>query len=90
LRLAEKAYMRTQSWGALQNILPAMKKNQLGDATHRLELQQQCWLGLMNQAMADQGSYGLKRWWQNLCLKTRIETALEVAMAVHLIVCDDH
>ncbi|CCP01291.1 Protein hemY [Erwinia amylovora Ea644] len=90
LRLAEQAYMRTQAWGALLNILPAMEKIQLGDATHRLELQQQCWLGLMNQAMADQGSDGLKRWWQNLSRKTRNETALQVAMADHLIVCDDH
>ncbi|MEN4913058.1 protoheme IX biogenesis protein HemY [Erwinia amylovora] len=90
LRLAEQAYMRTQAWGALLNILPAMEKVQLGDATHRLELQQQCWLGLMNQAMADQGSDGLKRWWQNLSRKTRNETALQVAMADHLIVCDDH
>ncbi|ADP11076.1 putative protoheme IX biogenesis protein [Erwinia sp. Ejp617] len=90
LRLAEQAYVRTQAWGALLNILPAMEKIQPGDATHRLELQQQCWLGLMSQAMADQGSDGLKRWWQNQSRKTRNETALQVAMADHLIVCDDH
>lgn len=90
LRLAEQAYIRTQAWGALLNILPAMEKIQLGDANHRIELQQQSWLGLMNQAMADQGSDGLKRWWQNQSRKTRHETALQVAMADHLIVCDDH
>lgn len=44
----------------------------------------------MNQAMADQGSVGLKRWWQDQSRKTRHETALQVAMADHLIVCDDH
>lgn len=90
LRLAEQAYIRTQAWGALLNVLPAMEKIQLGDAAHRLELQQQCWLGLMSQAMADQGSEGLKRWWQNQSRKTRHETTLQVAMADHLIVCDDH
>jgi len=52
-------------------------------------LQQQAWLGLMNQAMADQGSDGLKKWWQNQSRKTRQETALQVAMAEHLIECDD-
>lgn len=90
LRLAEKAYVRTQAWSALLDILPAMEKVQVGDESHRLALQQQAWLGLMNQAMADQGSDGLKRWWQNQSRKTRHETALQVAMADHLIVCDDH
>jgi HemY protein len=53
-------------------------------------LQQQAWLGLMNQAMADQGSDGLKRWWSTLSRKTRQDTTLQVAMADHLIECDDH
>lgn len=90
LRLAEQAYVRTQAWSALLDILPAMEKVQVGDETHRVALQQQAWLGLMSQAMADQGSDGLKRWWQNQSRKTRHETALQVAMADHLIVCDDH
>ena len=67
-----------------------MEKIRLGDEAHRLSLQQQAWLGLMSQAMADQGSDGLKRWWQNQSRKTRQEPALQVAMADHLIVCDDH
>ncbi|WP_158781961.1 protoheme IX biogenesis protein HemY [Pantoea sp. BAV 3049] len=90
LRLAEQAYVRTGAWGSLLDILPAMEKAQVSDDTHRLALQQEAWLGLMNQAMADQGSEGLKRWWQNQSRKTRHETALQVAMADHLIVCDDH
>jgi len=90
LRLAEQAYIRTGAWGALLDILPAMEKVKLGDDEHRIALQQQAWLGLMNQAMADQGSDGLKRWWQSQSRKTRNETALQVAMADHLIVCDDH
>ncbi|MDW8848200.1 protoheme IX biogenesis protein HemY [Erwinia sp. MMLR14_017] len=90
LRLAEQAYVRTQAWSALLDILPAMEKSQVSDPTHRLALQQEAWLGLMNQAMADQGSEGLKRWWQAQSRKTRHETALQVAMADHLIVCNDH
>jgi len=90
LRLAEQAYLRTGAWSSLIDILPAMEKSQVGDEQHRADLQQQAWLGLMNQAMADQGSDGLKRWWSNLSRKTRQQTALQVAMADHLIECDDH
>lgn len=90
LRLAEQAYVRTGAWSSLIDILPAMEKSQVGDEQHRADLQQQAWLGLMDQAMADQGSDGLKRWWSNLSRKTRQQTALQVAMADHLIECDDH
>lgn len=90
LRLAEQAYVRTGAWSSLIDILPAMEKSQVGDEEHRAHLQQQAWLGLMNQAMADQCSEGLKRWWSNLSRKTRQQTALQVAMADHLIECDDH
>lgn len=90
LRLAEQAFVRTGAWSSLLDILPAMEKSQVSDEAHRLALQQEAWLGLMNQAMADQGSEGLKRWWQDQSRKTRHETALQVAMADHLIVCDDH
>ncbi|KAA5969814.1 MULTISPECIES: protoheme IX biogenesis protein HemY [unclassified Pantoea] len=90
LRLAEQAYVRTGAWSALLDILPAMQKAQVGDDLHRDALQQQAWLGLMNQAMADQGSDGLKRWWNTLSRKTRQDTTLQVAMADHLIECNDH
>lgn len=90
LRLAEQAYIRTGAWSALLDILPSMQKSQVGDELHRDALQQQAWLGLMNQAMADQGSDGLKRWWSTLSRKTRQDTTLQVAMADHLIECDDH
>lgn len=89
LRLAEQAYVRTGAWSALIDILPAMEKVQVATEDQRLALQQQAWLGLMSQAMADQGSEGLKRWWQNQSRKTRQETTLQVAMAEHLIECDD-
>lgn len=90
LRLAEQAYVRTGAWNALLDILPSMEKAQVGDEAHRVALKQDAWLGLMNQAMAEQGSEGLKNWWQAQSRKTRHEPALQVAMADHLIVCNDH
>lgn len=90
LRLAEQAYVRTGAWNALLDILPSMEKAQVGDEAHRVALKQDAWLGLMNQAMAEQGSEGLKSWWQAQSRKTRHEPALQVAMADHLIVCNDH
>lgn len=89
LRLAEQAYLRTGAWGSLLDILPAMEKIQIGDEAQRTALQQQAWIGLMDQAMADQGNDGLKSWWRNQSRKTRHQTTLQVAMAEHLIECDD-
>lgn len=90
LRLAEQAYLRTGAWSSLLDILPAMEKVQIGDEAHREVLQQQAWIGLMDQAMADQGNDGLKSWWRNQSRKTRHQTTLQVAIAEHLIECDDH
>ncbi|EJF32144.1 MULTISPECIES: protoheme IX biogenesis protein HemY [Enterobacteriaceae] len=90
LRLAEQAYLRTGAWSSLLDILPAMEKVQIGDEAHRDALQQQAWIGLMDQAMAGQGNEGLKAWWRNQSRKTRHQTTLQVAMAEHLIECDDH
>ncbi len=90
LRLAEQAYLRTSAWGALLDILPSMEKAQVGDQAHRDALQQQAWLGLMDQIMADQGSDGLKTWWKNQSRRTRQTSSLQVALAEHLIECDDH
>jgi HemY protein len=90
LRLAEQAYVRTGAWSSLLDILPAMDKVQVGDEAHRLAVQEQAWIGMMDQAMADQGNDGLKTWWRNQSRKTRHETTLQVAMAEHLIECGDH
>ncbi|NIF60887.1 protoheme IX biogenesis protein HemY [Enterobacter sp. Ap-916] len=90
LRLAEQAYLRTGAWSSLLDILPTMEKVQIGDEAHRDALQQQAWIGLMDQAMAGQGNEGLKTWWRNQSRKTRHQTTLQVAMAEHLIECDDH
>lgn len=90
LRLAEQAYLRTGAWSSLLDILPAMEKVQIGDEAHLDALQQQAWIGLMDQAMAGQGNEGLKAWWRNQSRKTRHQITLQVAMAEHLIECDDH
>ncbi|WP_300004660.1 protoheme IX biogenesis protein HemY [uncultured Cedecea sp.] len=89
LRLAEQAYLRTNAWGSLLDILPAMEKVRIADEAHITALQQQAWIGLMDQAMADQGNDGLKAWWRSQSRKTRQQTVLQVAMAEHLIECDD-
>ncbi|PIJ50775.1 protoheme IX biogenesis protein HemY [Erwinia sp. OLTSP20] len=90
LRLAEQAYIRTGAWASLLDILPALEKNNLADDTQLDALQKQAWLGLINQAMADNGSEGLKQWWQNQRRKTRQDMTLQVAVAEHLIACNDH
>ena len=90
LRLAEQAYIRTGAWGSLLEIIPSMAKANGGDEEHRAALEQQAWIGLMDQARADQGSEGLKAWWKNQSRKTRRQIPLQVAMADHLIECNDH
>ncbi|EKY3246539.1 protoheme IX biogenesis protein HemY [Cronobacter dublinensis] len=90
LRLAEQAYIRTGAWSSLLDIIPSMQKANVGDDEHRDALTRQAWIGLMDQARADQGSDGLKAWWRNQSRKTRHQPALQVAMAEHLIECADH
>ncbi|QQA76332.1 protoheme IX biogenesis protein HemY [Pectobacterium parmentieri] len=90
LRLAEQAFLRTHAYSALLDILPVMRKINLYPEARLLDLQQQAYIGLMNQAMADGGSEGLKSWWNNQSRKMRHEIPLQIAMAEHLIECDDH
>lgn len=90
LRLAEQAYIRTGAWSSLLDIIPSMAKAHVGDDEHRAMQEQQAWVGLMDQVRADQGSEGLRAWWKNQNRKTRHQVALQVAMAEHLIECDDH
>lgn len=90
LRLAEQAYLQTGAYSSLLEILPSMSKINLHSEEEIQALQQQAYIGLMNQAMADEGSEGLKSWWKNQSRKTRHEVPLQVAMVEHLIECDDH
>lgn len=90
LRLAEMAYLRTGAFASLLEILPSMSKINLHTEAELQALQQQAYIGLMNQAMADEGSDGLKRWWKDQSRKTRHEVPLQIAMAEHLIECNDH
>lgn len=89
LRLAEQAYIRTGAWNSLLDILPSMAKAGVGDEAHYAELQQQAWIGLMQQTLADRGSEGLCEWWKNQSRKIRNQVALQVAMANLLIESDD-
>ncbi|MFZ1871774.1 MAG: protoheme IX biogenesis protein HemY [Chania sp.] len=90
LRLAEQAYLQTGAYASLLEILPSMSKINLHTEDELQALQQQAYIGLMNQAMADEGSDGLKLWWKDQSRKTRHEVPLQVAMVEHLIECDDH
>ncbi|NPE60199.1 protoheme IX biogenesis protein HemY, partial [Dickeya dadantii] len=90
LRLAEQAFLRTHAYSALLDILPAMRKTRLHDESQLDELQQRATIGLMDQAMAEGGSEGLKQWWKNQPRKVRQALPMQVAMAERLIVCDDH
>lgn len=90
LRLAEQAYLGTGAFSSLLDILPAMQKVQLHTESEISALQQQAYIGIMNQCMAEEGSDGLKRWWHDQNRKVRHNVALQVALADHLIECDDH
>ncbi|HFP9332197.1 TPA: protoheme IX biogenesis protein HemY [Raoultella planticola] len=90
LRLAEQAYTRTGAWNSLLDILPSMAKANVSDEEHRAALEQQAWIGLMDQTLADRGSDGLREWWKNQNRKTLSQVPLQVAMASLLIESDDH
>ncbi|ELH1431043.1 TPA: protoheme IX biogenesis protein HemY [Raoultella ornithinolytica] len=90
LRLAEQAYTRTGAWNSLLDILPSMAKANVSDEEHRAALEQQAWIGLMDQTLADRGSDELREWWKNQNRKTRGQVSLQVAMASLLIESDDH
>ncbi|WP_037035459.1 protoheme IX biogenesis protein HemY [Rahnella sp. WP5] len=89
LRLAEQAYLLTGAYGSLLEILPSMAKADIHTDDEIRMLQEQAYIGMMNQLMAEEGSEGLKRWWKDQSRKTRHEVALQVAMATHLIECND-
>ncbi|NMP29680.1 protoheme IX biogenesis protein HemY [Rahnella sp. SAP-1] len=89
LRLAEQAYMRTGAYASLLEILPSISKAEIYDEDQLQRVQEQAYIGMMDQLMAEEGSEGLKRWWKNQSRKTRHEAALQVAMAVQLIKCND-
>ena len=89
LRLAEQAYLLTGAYGSLLEILPSMAKADIHTDDEIRVLQEQDYIGMMNQLMAEEGSDGLKRWWKDQSRKTRHEVALQVAMATHLIECND-
>ena len=90
LRLAEQAYTRTGAWQSLLDIIPSMAKANVGDEAHRAALEQLAWVGLMDKALADGGSEGVREWWRNQSRKTRALVPLQVAMAERLIESDDH
>ncbi|WP_338883683.1 protoheme IX biogenesis protein HemY [Xenorhabdus sp. TH1] len=90
LRLAEQAYTLAGAYQSLIDILPSMLKANLHSEEELFKLRQQAYSGLMNQVMAEKGSTGLKIWWKDQSRKIRHDIVLQVAMAEHLIECNDH
>lgn len=89
LRLAEQAYMRTGAYGSLLEILPSIAKADIYDEEKLQQVQQSAYLGLMDQTVTEQGSEGLTSWWKKQKRTTRHQPALQVAMAAHLIKCNE-
>ncbi|PHM44568.1 porphyrin biosynthesis protein [Xenorhabdus mauleonii] len=89
LRLAEQAYSQSGAYSSLIDILPSMMKAKLYSEEKIHKLQQQAYIGLMNQIMAEKGCAGLKTWWKDQNRKIRHAIALQVSMAEHLIECND-
>ncbi|MDC9581398.1 protoheme IX biogenesis protein HemY [Xenorhabdus sp. PR6a] len=90
LRLAEQAYSLSGAYQSLIDLLPSMLKVNLHSEEEIVKLRQQAYIGLMNQVMAGKGSAGLKVWWKDQSRKIRHDIVLQVAMAEHLIECNDH
>ncbi|PHM62240.1 protoheme IX biogenesis protein HemY [Xenorhabdus ishibashii] len=90
LRLAEQAYSLSGAYQSLIDILPSMLKANLHSEEEILKLRQQAYIGLMNQVMAEKGCTGLKIWWKDQSRKIRNDIVLQVAMAEHLLECNDH
>lgn len=89
LRLAQQIYPRTAAWDAVLEIIPALRNVFPAQVTEHQALEQRAWIGLMDQARANAGSDGLKKWWQAQSRKTRRQAALQIAMVEHLLECDD-
>ncbi len=53
LRLAETAYIRTEAWQALLDIIPSMQKIALHTDDELEQLRQQAYIGLMGQKMSE-------------------------------------
>ncbi len=89
LRLAEQAYIRTGAWGSLLDILRWRKPTWV---MMNIVTNSSAWreIGLMDQARADLGSDGLKPVEESEPKTSAGSLLAGMAMAEHLIECDDH
>ncbi|AWH88800.1 protoheme IX biogenesis protein HemY [Limnobaculum parvum] len=90
LRLAQQAYLKTGGYASLLEIIPSIEKAKLYDEDTLETLRLDTYIGLMNQAMSEGGSEGLKLWWKNQPRKVRNNQTLQVELASHFIDCDDN
>lgn len=89
LRLAQTAYIRTEAWQALLDIIPSMQKIALHTDDELAQLRQQAYIGIMGQKMSENGCEGLKMWWKGQSRKIQHDNALRAVIAEHLIECND-
>ncbi|MBK5145494.1 protoheme IX biogenesis protein HemY [Budviciaceae bacterium BWR-B9] len=90
LRLAQQAYLKTGGYASLLEIIPSIEKAKLYDEDTLETLRLDTYIGLMDQAMSEGGSEGLKLWWKNQPRKVRNNQTLQVELASHFIDCDDN
>ncbi|SUB84150.1 putative protoheme IX biogenesis protein [Pragia fontium] len=90
LRLAQQAYLKTGGYASLLEIIPSIEKAKLYDEDTLETLRLDAYIGLMNQAISEGGSEGLKQWWKDQPRKVRNNRTLQVELASHFIDCDDN
>lgn len=90
LRLAQKAYLASGAYNSLLELLPVLRKAEIYSIDELEMIQKQAYLGIMQDEINQEGSEGLKRWWQNLPRKTRNNNELRAAIATKFIESQDH
>lgn len=90
LRLAQQAYLKTGGYASLLEIIPSIEKAKLYDEDTLEALRREAYVGLMNQAVSEGGSEGLKQWWKDQPRKVRNDSRLKAELASYFIDCDDN
>ncbi|MGL4860965.1 MAG: heme biosynthesis HemY N-terminal domain-containing protein [Enterobacteriaceae bacterium] len=88
LRLAKQTYLDSHNAGDLLEILPTLHKLHLYDEQQLSDLEQQAYIDLMQDAMAD-GASGLNRWWRQQPRRIRRYIPLQVELVQRLFACQD-
>lgn len=90
LRLAQKTYLASGAYSSLLDLLPVLRKLSIYSDDEIDRIQEQAYIGVMQKELENEGTDGLKRWWNNLPRKTRNNSELRVAAANKFIEYQDH